>query len=67
MEEKIENQLLEKFKSTLKSDLERKEVENAYYQRKDNLAKLPELEEPGEPEPKKPRLFIMRDEFTNVI
>ena len=67
LEERIELQLLEKFKANMKSDLERKEVEAAYYQRKDNLAKLPEEEEPGEPEPKKPRLFIMRDEYNNVI
>ena len=40
IEERIELNLLEKFKSSLKSDLERKEVENAYLQRKDNLAKV---------------------------
>lgn len=40
LEEKIEMNLLEKFKRTLKSDLERKEVENAYMQRKDNLARV---------------------------
>lgn len=40
--------MLEKFKASLKSDLERKEVEEAYYQRKDNLAKLPEREEASE-------------------
>jgi len=48
IEERVELQLLEKFKSTLRSDLERKEVEEAYYQRKDNLAKLPEREEASE-------------------
>jgi len=63
LEEKIEVELLEKLKMQMKSDLERKEIEAAYYQRKDNLAKLPEEEEPGEPEPKKPRLFIMKDEY----
>ena len=67
IEERIELQLLEKFKQTLKSDLEKKEVEAAYLQRKDNLAKIPEREEPGEPEPKKPRLFIPKDEFHKVI
>lgn len=53
--------------STIKSDLERKEVEQAYNQRKDNLAKIPEREEPGEPEPKRPQLRIPLDEYTNVI
>ena len=48
----MELQLLEKFKSSLASDLEKKEVEAAYLQRKDNLAKIPEKEDPGEPEPK---------------
>jgi hypothetical protein len=67
IEERVEMQLLEKFKTTLKSDLERKEVEAAWFQRKDNLAKIPEREEPGEPEPKKPRLFIPKDEYYNVI
>jgi hypothetical protein len=67
IEERIELNLLEKFKASLKSDLERKEVEAAYWQRKDNLAKIPERGEPGEPEPKKPRLFIPKDEYYNVI
>tara|TARA_B110000285_G_scaffold120117_1_gene135884 strand:+ start:307 stop:483 length:177 start_codon:yes stop_codon:yes gene_type:complete len=58
---------LEKFKSTLASDLERKEVEAAYYQRKDNLAKIPEKEDPGEPEPKKQSLKLPIDEYTKVI
>lgn len=44
----MELQLLEKFKASLKSDLERNEVEKAYFQRKDNLAKLPEREEASE-------------------
>ena len=60
-------QLLEKFKLTLKSDLERKEVEAAYLQRKDNLAKIPEKEDPGQPEPKKPELRIHVDEYHNVF
>ena len=42
-------------------------MEAAYLQRKDNLAKIPEREEPGEPEPKKPRLFIPKDEYHKVI
>lgn len=60
IEERIELQLLEKFKSTL-SSLERKEVEAAYYQRKDNLAKIPEREDPEMPEPKQNNLILSRD------
>ena len=60
-------QLLEKFKTTLKSDLERKEVEAAYLQRKDNLAKVPEKEDPGQPEPPKPVLRMHVDEYSNVV
>jgi hypothetical protein len=67
IEEKVELQLLEKFKHTLSSDLERKEVEAAYYQRKDNLAKIPEKEDLGQPEPKKPKLIIPKDEYYKVI
>ena len=48
-------QMLEKFKSTLMSDLERKEVEAAYYQRKDNLAKIPEPADPAAPEQQRPK------------
>jgi len=59
--------MLEKFKTGLHSDLERKEVEQAYMQRKDNLAKIPEREEPGEPEPKKPLLQISTTEYGKVI
>ena len=59
--------MLEKFKQSLASDLERKEVEAAYYQRKDNLAKIPEKEDPGEPEPKIQSLKLPIDEYTNVI
>lgn len=36
-------------------------------QRKDNLAKIPEKEEPGDPEPKKERIFIPNDEYYKVI
>ena len=63
----MELQLLEKFKSSLASDLEKKEVEAAYLQRKDNLAKIPEKEDPGEPEPKKQSLKIPIDEYHKVI
>lgn len=48
MEEKIELQLLEKFKDRLGSDAERKEVHSAYLQRKDNLAKMAEVQELGQ-------------------
>ena len=61
IEERVELQLLEKFKSTLKSDLERREVEQAYLQRKDNVAKLPEKEDPGAPLPKQPKLVVPKD------
>lgn len=67
IEERVERQLLEKFKATLETTLEKEEIEQAYLNRKDNLAKIPEKEEPGEPEPKKPRLFIPKDEYYNVI
>ena len=39
MEEKIELMLLEKFKDRIGNNLEKKEVMQAYYNRKDNLAK----------------------------
>ena len=42
IEEKIELQLLQKFSERLQSAEEKKEVLNAYYQRKDNLAKMTE-------------------------
>ena len=42
MEEKIELQLLEKYKDSLASHAEKKELQTAYMQRKDNLAKLAE-------------------------
>lgn len=59
--------MLEKFKSTLETTLEQDEVTTAYLQRKDNLAKIPEKEEPGLPEPKKAKLFIPSDEYGKVI
>jgi len=40
--------LLDKFKSTLKSSKERREIDIAYYQRKDNLAKIQERPLPDE-------------------
>lgn len=42
MEEKIELQLLEKYKDSLASPAEKKELQTAYLQRKDNLAKMAE-------------------------
>ena len=67
IEERVEFQLLEKFKSTLKSDLERKEVEAAYYQRKDNLAKIPEKEDPGNPDARRADQDNAHDEYGKVI
>ena len=60
-------QLLEKFKSTLASDLERKEVETAYYQRKDNLARLPEPADPATPEQQRPKEYFAKDNFGKII
>lgn len=59
--------MLEKFKSTLASDLERKEVEAAYFQRKDNLAKIPELADPATPEQKRPKEYFPKDEYAKII
>lgn len=67
IEERVEQQLLEKFKSTLLSQAERQEVQQAYLQRKDNLAKVPEAEERGEPEPGQPQLVLAADEYHKVI
>jgi hypothetical protein len=47
--------LLNKFQGSLSSQLERNEVQQAYLQRKDNLAKIPEREDPGTPPPPPPR------------
>lgn len=67
LEDRVERQLLNKFKEQLETQAEKEEVEWAYLQRKDNLAKIPEKQEPGEPEPKAPKLFIPNTEFHNVI
>ena len=67
IEENIELQMLEKFKSSLPSQQERNEVEAAYYQRKDNLAKIPELEDPAQPEPQRRKEYLPRDEYYKVI
>lgn len=67
MEEKIEMQLLEKFKDSLASEAERKEVHTAYLQRKDNLAKLAEVQELGQREKREESLQIPADEIARVI
>lgn len=54
MEEKLELQLLQRFKSRISNDAERKEVMEAYYQRKDNLAKMIEPDDLRVPEPEAP-------------
>lgn len=59
--------LLEKFKGTLSSALERHEVEQAYLQRKDNLAKVPEREDPGEPPPPERRVSLHKREYANIV
>ena len=67
IESRIELQLLEKFKATLDSPLERKEVEDAYYQRKDNLAKVKDRQEMPEPTSDKQQLTIDNREYQAVI
>lgn len=67
LEEKIELQLLESFKDTLASDLERKELQTAYMQRKDNLAKLAEEQELGQREKREESIAITPDEIARVI
>mmetsp|Transcript_16953 Transcript_16953/g.26108 ORF Transcript_16953/g.26108 Transcript_16953/m.26108 type:complete len:221 (+) Transcript_16953:59-721(+) len=67
LEERIEKQLLNKFKETLLTQKEKTEVERAWIQRKDNLAKVPELIDPGEPEPAAPELFLPVSEYKNVV
>lgn len=67
IEERVEVQLLEKFKKTLATQLEKDEVDLAYQQRKENVAKIPELEDPGEPEPKKKQIRIPADQYFKVI
>jgi hypothetical protein len=51
IEERVERQLLERFKETLDTQGEKDEIEWAFLQRKDNLAKVPEKVDPGVPEP----------------
>ena len=67
VEDSIERTLLEKFKSTLKSPLERVEVEEAYLQRKDNLAKIPEREDPASEAESKDTIVQHTDELGRVI
>ena len=67
IEDSVENMLLEKFKSTLSSKLERNEVEQAYLQRKDNVAKIPEREDPGLPPPPEKKVALHKQEFANVV
>ncbi len=67
MEEKIERQLLEKFRDRLGNAAEKKEVLQAYLQRKDNLARLAEEKEYGQREKREEQLIIPADEFGKVI
>lgn len=55
IEEKIELQLLEKFKDSLESEAEKKEVIHAYWQRKENLAKYHEGRDIGITEREPPK------------
>ena len=55
IEEKIELQLLEKFRDSLKNQAEQKEVMQAYWQRKDNLAKYHEGRDIGITEREPPK------------
>mmetsp|Transcript_8449 Transcript_8449/g.14170 ORF Transcript_8449/g.14170 Transcript_8449/m.14170 type:complete len:180 (-) Transcript_8449:1588-2127(-) len=67
IEDRMEERLLEQYKLSLPSLQLRQEVQNAYEQRRDNLAKVPEREDPGIPEPLKPRLIMPLDEYGRVI
>lgn len=67
MEEKIELQLLEKFKDRLASEAEKKEVHLAYLQRKDNFAKLSEVPELGQREKRDEMLTLNNSEIGKVI
>ena len=67
IEEKIETQLLESFKDKLASDAERKEVHAAYLQRKDNLAKMAEVQELGQRDKREESLTIKNSEFGKVV
>lgn len=67
IEERMERQLLDKFKETLLTNKEKTEIERAWIQRKDNLAKVPERIDPGEPMPEKPTLSIPVSEYKNTV
>ena len=67
MEEKIELQLLEKFKDRLGSEAERKEVHLAYLQRKDNLARMAEAPDLGQREKREEPLTLKTSEVGKVI
>ena len=67
MEEKIELQLLEKFKDRLRTVSEKKELMQAYYQRKDNVAKMTENEDVGKPEKKPDEIQVPASELGRVI
>ena len=67
IEERVERQLVERFKQQLDTQLEKDELEWAYMQRKDNLAKVPEKVDPGLPPAPPTKLFISNDEWSNVI
>lgn len=67
MEEKIELQLLEKYKDSLASPAEKKELQTAYLQRKDNLAKLAEIQDLGQREKREESLTLPLSEFGRVI
>lgn len=67
MEEKIELQLLEKFKDSLHSVAEKKEVHLAYLQRKDNLSRLSEVQELGQRDKREESITIPGSEISRVI
>jgi hypothetical protein len=59
--------LLEKFKSSLGSELEKKEVQQAYLQRKDNLARMSEVKDLGQVEKKEETMKISAEEMKQVV
>lgn len=59
--------LLNKFISTIDSVPERNEVQQAYLQRKDNLAKIPEREDPGQPPPQEAQVALDVKAIPEVI
>lgn len=67
MEEKIELQLLERFKDRIGNAAERKEVMEAYYQRKDNLAKMVEPDDLRQPEKPDKMLSLPYEEMLRTI